>query len=85
VYTVAKLAHRRIRLIHLPHRPAITLLQILERCGLRLPVKAEQIQRLNEHKAFASTEAEKDFGFAPRDFQTGVVAEVFEMSKMRIK
>lgn len=76
VATVAQLSRRRMRIVHLPHRPAVKALQVLESLGARLPLKAEQILRLNEHKAFAWADAGRDFGFSPRSFKEGVAAQI---------
>jgi uncharacterized protein YbjT (DUF2867 family) len=79
VRTVARSLGRRIFLWHLPHMALVKLLGRLERSRLRLPIKAEQILRLNEHKAFSWEVAGLDFGFAPRSFAAGVEAEIRSM------
>lgn len=76
VDTVARLLGRRMRRIHFPARPIIATLQWLERRRLRLPIKAEQLQRLNENKAFPWTDAATDFGYAPIDFEEGMRREL---------
>lgn len=80
VQTVARLMGKRIRLLRIPYRPAVRLLQAAERLGLRLPVKGEQVLRLNEDKAFSWEEAAGDFGFAPRCFEEGARAELRSMN-----
>ncbi|HEX9983069.1 MAG TPA: NAD(P)H-binding protein [Thermoanaerobaculia bacterium] len=80
VDTVARLLGRRMRRIYFPARPIIATLQRLERHRLRLPIKAEQLQRLNENKAFPWTDAAKDFGYAPIDFEEGMRRELQEMA-----
>ena len=50
-----------------------------ERAGIRAPVKAEQVLRLNEHKAFAHTDAAATFGFSPRSFEDGIRLEIVQM------
>ena len=67
--------NRRVALFHLPHIPLIWLLRHIER-WIRLPIKAEQIERLNEHKDFSHIEAHNDFGFAPRSFKDGILQEI---------
>jgi len=79
VRTVARLLGRRIRILHLPYRPVVAALVPFERLGVRLPIKGEQILRLNEHKAFSHDEAARDFGFAPRTFGVGVADEITSM------
>ena len=79
IRTIARLLGRRVRLLHLPHRAAVNVLERTERWGLRLPLKAEQILRLNENKAFDWQQAGRDLGFAPRAFAEGVAAEIRSM------
>ncbi len=59
-------------ILHLPSSPAITMLKAAEKTGLRLPIRAEQVQRLAEDKAFDITPARTDFTYTPRDFASGV-------------
>jgi nucleoside-diphosphate-sugar epimerase len=77
--TVARLLGRRVRKIHLPVALLLRPLQLAERLGMRLPVKSEQILRLNEDKAFDYAEAARDFGYAPCLFEEGIRREVAEM------
>ena len=79
VQTVARLMGRRLRLMHIPARPAVKTLQLIEKMGLRIPIKAEQVLRLNEDKAFSWEAAAADFDFAPRTFAKGVEAEIRSM------
>lgn len=79
IRTAASLMGRRPRICHFPHRPVIAALKISERARLRLPIKAEQIQRLNEDKAFSWSDAARDFGYAPRSFLEGIRAEIESM------
>ncbi|GAB1472041.1 NAD(P)H-binding protein [Chloroflexota bacterium] len=74
--TVATALNKRVWKLHLPFMPIIRLLQFTERMRLRLPIKAEQVLRLNENKAFSYEEAERDFGFSPRSFEEGIVVEL---------
>ena len=67
---------KQARLLHLPAALFIRILQFTERFGLKLPIKAEQIQRLNEHKAFDHQDAAEVFGFSPISFSHGIQQEV---------
>jgi nucleoside-diphosphate-sugar epimerase len=62
--------------LHLPYMPIVRVLQFAERMRLRLPIKAEQILRLNENKAFSYEDAQRDFGFHPISFEKGIGIEV---------
>jgi uncharacterized protein YbjT (DUF2867 family) len=73
---VASALGKRIWKMHLPYLPIVRALQFTERMRLRLPIKAEQVQRLNENKAFSYEDAQKDFGFSPRGFREGINIEV---------
>ena len=76
---VCTLLGKRIHKVHIPATPVVWLLQKLEKLGLRFPLKAEQISRLNEHKAFDYIAATQDFGYAPRPFIEGMRLELAEM------
>lgn len=62
--------------LHLPAKPFTVLLRMLERCRFRLPIKSEQILRLNEHKAFDHDKARSHFGYQPREFSAGIQSEI---------
>jgi len=73
--TVASALGKRVWKLHLPYMPIVRLLQLAERTGLHLPIKAEQVLRLNEDKAFSYEDAKRDFGFSPRSFEEGIGLE----------
>jgi uncharacterized protein YbjT (DUF2867 family) len=73
---VASALGKRIWKLHLPYVPIVRALQFTERIGIRLPIKAEQVLRLNENKAFLYEDAQRDFGFAPRSFGEGIQIEL---------
>lgn len=73
--TVASALGKRVWKLHLPYLPIVRALQFTERLRLRLPIKAEQVLRLNENKAFSYDEAGRDFGFSPRSFEVGIGIE----------
>jgi hypothetical protein len=54
----------------------VALLNLFEKIRLPLPIKSEQVLRLNENKDFSYIEAEKDFGFSPRSFEEGIGLEL---------
>lgn len=73
--TVAAALGKRVWKLHLPFMPIVRILQFTERMRLRLPIKAEQVLRLNENKAFSYEEAQRDFGFSPKSFEDGISIE----------
>jgi uncharacterized protein YbjT (DUF2867 family) len=74
--TVAAALGKRIWKLHLPYLPIVRALQFTEQMKIRLPIKAEQVLRLNENKMFSYEEAQKDFGFTPRGFGEGIQLEI---------
>ena len=81
--TVARLMCRKVLKIHVPASPCVTLLTVLERISRRLPLKAEQVQRLNEDKCFDYGEAARDFDYHPRTVAAGLTEELKEMGLLR--
>lgn len=66
----------RIRRLHIPAQLVVSLLDFTERLGITLTIKAEQIRRLNEDKAFSNAEAHEAFGYVPIPFEEGIRQEV---------
>lgn len=66
---------RRPKLVSVSSSPLLSLLQFVERSGRTAPIKAEQVQRLVEDKAFDISAAQQDLDFRPRSFETGIRAE----------
>ena len=79
INTICRKLGRSVRKVHLPASPIVWLLQIMEVCGLDGPLRAEQILRLNEDKAFDFRDARCDFGYEPRTFSEGISFELQEM------
>ena len=75
VRLTAKAPGRRVQL-HIPARPIGTALQVSERLGITLPIKSEQVLRLNENKAFSHAVAAEVFGYSPMDFEQDIRQEV---------
>ena len=67
---------RSIHPIHIPAKLIVAALQVIERFGFTLPIKAEQVLRLNEDKAFSHAEAAEAFGYSPMAFEQGIRQEV---------
>jgi len=74
--TIATLLGRRRLRCPLPAGLIIAMLKMTEATGLRLPIKAEQVQRLNEDKDFSHAEAKADFGYSPRSFRDGIAQAI---------
>ena len=74
--TIAGRMKKRVWKVHIPSMPVVTLLKFFERLRIPLPIKAEQILRLNENKSFRYEEATRDFGFSPLSFEEGIKIEL---------
>jgi nucleoside-diphosphate-sugar epimerase len=81
--TIAALLRIRVWKLHLPAAPFTALLGAFERAGLRLPVKKEQIERLNEDKSFDHADAARAFGYAPLSFEEGMRRELAVLGLLR--
>tara|TARA_B100000073_G_scaffold347610_1_gene362523 strand:- start:1885 stop:2760 length:876 start_codon:yes stop_codon:yes gene_type:complete len=76
VKLTAKALGKQVHLLHLPSQPIVVLLEMIERLGIKAPIKSEQILRLNEHKAFSHKEAAHLLGYSPIGFAEGICKEV---------
>ena len=76
VRVTAQALGRRIRRLHIPAQPVVSLLDFTEGLGIAFPIKAEQVRRLNEDKAFSHVEAREAFGYTPIAFEEGIRREV---------
>ena len=76
VRLTAQALGRRVKRFHIPDQPIVTALHVSERLGITLPIKAEQVLRLNEDKAFSHAEAAEAFRYSPMAFEQGIRQEV---------
>jgi nucleoside-diphosphate-sugar epimerase len=74
--TVARQLNKRVWKVHLPKKPAVFFLNLVEHIHVPIPIKAEQILRLNENKNFSYEAAQMDFGFDPISFEDGIRLEL---------
>lgn len=72
---------RRPVLVGVPLRPTITAVRAYERLAPRPRLKAEQLERLAEDKAFDIGPARRDLGYAPRSFADGIAAEAAALAR----
>ncbi|WP_131746328.1 NAD-dependent epimerase/dehydratase family protein [Frankia sp. Cppng1_Ct_nod] len=66
---------RRVVTVPLPLRTTLAVARGYERLATRPRLRAEQIARLAEDKAFPIDDAATDLGFAPRPFREGIRQE----------
>jgi uncharacterized protein YbjT (DUF2867 family) len=63
------------RFVPVPLAPAVAMIRGYERVSRRPRIRAEQLLRLAEDKAFSINSAIRDLGYAPRSFADGIAAE----------
>jgi nucleoside-diphosphate-sugar epimerase len=68
----AAAAGRRPRLVPVPLGPGVAALRLYERMARTPRLKAEQLERLAEDKAFDIEPARRELGFRPRPFAEGI-------------
>ena len=73
--TCAGAARSRTRLLPVPLAPLVTLARGYERASRNPRIRAEQLLRLAEDKAFGIDDAVRDLGYAPCRFEVGIQAE----------
>lgn len=84
VRTAARALDKNPRIVHLPLEPVRMALAGAERIGMPLPVKSEQVLRLQEDKAYPYEKARRDLGYAPRNFEEGIKQEVTRLREIGI-
>ena len=62
--------------IYFPYRLSLLLFKIFEKIKIKLPIKSEQIERLNEDKKFNHFKAYEAFEFSPLGFKEVVEKEI---------
>jgi len=73
--TAARAVGSRTRFVPVPLTPVVAAARCYEFCAGRPRIKAEQLQRLAEDKAFRIDDACRDLDYAPRSFAEGIHAE----------
>ena len=79
VTEVARLMQRRILMFSLPRSVSLCSVRIAARIPGLPRIKAEQVLRLDEDKAFSHREAAETWGFDPVDFTTGIRMELHDL------
>jgi nucleoside-diphosphate-sugar epimerase len=80
VQTIGKKLHRKIWMIPLPISPFVFMLRLYERLAYTPRIRADQIQRFSENKAFGHDLAREDLGFKPRSFAEGIDTLIEELA-----
>ena len=76
--------NKRIFKLFLPKAPVILILKFIEKIfNFYLPIKAEQIQRLNEHKNFSNKIAKKLLLYNPISIEQGLNIEITNFKKKK--
>ena len=71
----AQAADSRTRFVPVPLSPLVAAARVYELLTAHPRIRAEQLQRLAEDKAFSIDDAARDLGYAPRPFAEGILAE----------
>ena len=71
----ARTVGSRTRFVPVPLSPLVTVARAYELLTARPRIRAEQLERLAEDKAFSIKDAARDLGYAPRSFAEGILAE----------
>jgi uncharacterized protein YbjT (DUF2867 family) len=73
----------RTRFVPVPLAPLVAAARCYERLSAHPRIRAEQIQRLAEDKAFAIGDAARDLGYEPRPFAEGILVEACALGLAR--
>ena len=79
VESIAELLGKRIVKIPIPLAMGTVPLVFFEKIGVKLPIKSEQLLRLNEDKAFSYANAQEDFGYAPILIKAALQKEIIDI------
>ncbi len=82
VKTAARALGRKPRIVRLPLEPVRRALAAAERLRLPFPIKAEQVLRLQEDKAYSYEKARRELGYSPRPFREGIALEVARLREL---
>jgi nucleoside-diphosphate-sugar epimerase len=66
----------------LPLEPVRRSLAAAERLRLPLPIRSEQVLRLQEDKAYPYEKARRELGYEPRPFRDGIALEVARLREL---
>ena len=75
---------RKARIVRVPTGPVRRVLEVAEVLRIPFPIKAEQVLRLNEDKAYPYEKAKKELDYAPRSFEEGIALEVKRLREIGI-
>ncbi|ANU10118.1 hypothetical protein BBH88_07275 [Planococcus antarcticus DSM 14505] len=67
---------KKTKLVHIPIKLAILGAKIIKRVVLKPIISVEQVERLQEDKAYSHEKAKKLLDYYPRSFETGILQEI---------
>ncbi len=82
VKTAAGALGKKPRVIQLPLEPVRRSVAAAERLRLPLPIRSEQVLRLQEDKAYPYEKARRELGYEPRPFRDGIALEVARLREL---
>ena len=75
IKTAAEAVNKPILMVSVPLLPLKWVVSLFEKLSRSPRLKVEQLDRLEEDKAFEHTAAKEDLGFNPRTYREGITAE----------
>ena len=76
IKVISKNLNKKIFKLYLPLFLFAKIFKILERVGIKLAIKSEQIIRINENKSFSYAKALEVFGYDPMHFDDVIKEEI---------
>jgi nucleoside-diphosphate-sugar epimerase len=84
VRAAASTLGKKARTIRIPAEPVRRGLLMAETLGVPLPVKSEQVLRLQEDKAYPYEKARAELGYHPRTFEEGIALEAERLREIEL-
>ena len=81
---ICKVLKKRPLKIYLNYLFCVKIISLFEYFSIKLPIKSEQILRLNENKSFSYDKAKSLIGYNPTDFKKGIEREIKIYKKIKI-
>jgi nucleoside-diphosphate-sugar epimerase len=74
--TITRELNKKVVYIHIPIRLAITAAKFYNKLFKNALISVEQVERLQEDKAYSNEKAIREIGFTPREFEDGIKQEI---------
>ncbi len=84
ILTIKNELKTNCKIIYFPYKLSLILFKALEKLNIKLFIKSEQLERLNENKNFNFLKAYKAFSFSPIGFEEGIKIEIQKYKNIKI-